>query len=71
MGTRKVIDLDEERRFRAWLRIAQGADSEVGWAMMADLMDKGRALEALPPQQRTPERVKAFRAYLEAYLELF
>ena len=38
---------------------------------MLALMDRGRRLESLPPEERTPQMLKAFDDELKNYLELF
>ncbi len=70
----KVIDLAQWRRERDVKRLQD--EEDVGLdapdvEMMADLMEMEQEIEALPPEQRTPEMLKALEEYKRAYFELF
>jgi hypothetical protein len=72
-----VIDLARRREARDLLRMLEAGqfdeDGEPGLDVlgMLALMDRGRRLESLPPDARTPEMLQAFDQELRNYLELF
>ena len=72
-----VIDLARRREARTVLRMLEAGefddDGEPGLDVMGmfALMDRGRRLEALPPEARTPEMLRAFENDMRNYLQLF